>query len=281
MRRVYTGLLLLLSPLAFAQAPVELKLKLPKGQSWKVELTAELAGKGGKMDAEAGKGRALVRDAWSIKEAWTDVCDAETDGRPTALKRMWTSAKIAAIGKGGEAAGQEGVTAKLEAKDAGCTITVAKGKLPAPVEDMLAKYSLEPAVLLLPAAAVKLNDEWKISRAQVCDFHRSMSVGLLGGLFISNLDGLIKDMKAGGESAHGCEVTAKVTEVTKAELTVTYAGSADDGAILIDIKGTLKWNLAKGRPAELSWTMSRVAKANDEMGTKGWNEDWKFAKSWK
>ncbi len=283
MHRFVAALLLFLSTAAFAQAPVEIKLKLPKGQSWKVELSAEVAGTGGKMEAVAGQGRALVRDAWSVKEAWTDVSDADVEGRPTALKRSWTSAKVSAVGKGGEAAGQEGATVRIEAKDKepGCTVAVTKGKLPTPVEDMLVKFPLEPATLLLPAAAVKLNDEWKIPRAVVCDFHRSMCIGLLGGLFISNLDGLIKDMKAGGESGHGCEVTAKVTEVTKTDVTITFEGAADDGAIKMGIKGTLKWNVSKGRPAELAWTVSRIAKANDEMGTKGWTEDWKLAKSWK
>lgn len=281
MRPFAAFLAVLLPAAAAAQQPVELKLKLPKGQSWKVELSAELTGKGGKSDAQPGQGRALVKDAWVIKEAWTDVGDGETDGKLTAVKRNWTSAKVSASGKGGETAGQEGATVRLEAKEGGCAVTVAKGKLPTPVEDMLPKYPFEPVTLLLPGAAVRVNETWKVGKGQVCDFHRAMSVGLLGGLFTSALDGLIKDMKAGGDAGHGCEVTATVTEVTKAEVTIKFAGSADDGAIKIDVEGTLKWNLTKGRPAELTWGMKREAKANDELGTKGWSEEFKFTKSWK
>lgn len=281
MRRLAAVLALFFPAAAVAQQPVELKLRLPKGQAWKVELTAELVGKGGKPEAQPGQGRALVKDAWVLKEAWTDVGDAETDGKLAAVKRSWTSAKVSAIGKGGETAGQEGATVRLEAKEGGCAATVTKGKLPTPVEDMMPKYPFEPATLLLPANAVRVNETWKIGKAQVCDFHRAMSVGLLGGLFTSALDGLIKDMKAGGEAGHGCEVTATVTEVTKTDVTIKFAGSADDGAIKIDVEGTMKWNLAKGRPAELTWSMKREAKANDELGTKGWGEEYKFTKAWK
>ncbi|MEK7467609.1 MAG: hypothetical protein AAB074_09370 [Planctomycetota bacterium] len=275
--------LLLLAIPASAQEPVELKLKFTKGQTWKMELSADMSGSGGDATKEAGVGRPLVKSGWSLKEAWTDLCEADAEGQPTAVKRTWTSAKVSLARQGGEAAGQEGAVAKLEAKpkEAACVVTVAKGKLPAPVEDMLAKGPIEALTLLLPAGPMKPNEEWKIAKAQICQFHRLMAAGLVGGLFTSNMDGLLKDMKNGGATGHGCEVSAKITEVTKTDATIEFAGLVADGSGKVEIKGTLKWVVTKGRPSELSWSAMREVMANDELGTKTWKEEWKFTKSWK
>jgi hypothetical protein len=268
---------------AFAQEPVELKVKFTKGQTWKVDQSADMGGTGGDMAKEPGVGRPLVRAGWSVKESWTDLCEADTDGRPTAVRRTWTSAKIALARQGGDAAGQEGAVAKLESKGAEptCTVTVSKGKVPAPVEDMLARGPVEPLVLVLPAAAVKPGEEWKVPKLQVCHFHRLMAAGLVGAGSTSSFDGLLKDMKNGGPAGHGCEVTGKIKEVTKTDATIEFAGAVDDGNAKVEIKGTLKWILAKGRPSDLSWTMTREVRANDELGTKTWTEEWKFVKAWK
>ncbi|KAF0240605.1 MAG: hypothetical protein FD180_4847 [Planctomycetota bacterium] len=283
MRHSVTAVFLFFTAAASAQETVDLKLKLTKGQSWKVELSADMTGSGGDDKKEPGIGRPLVKDGWSLREAWMDVCEADAEGLPTALKRTWSSAKVSMIGRGGEAAGQEGATAKLEAKadEPACTVTVSKGKLPRPVEDFLAKGPIEPLTLLLPAGPVKPNEEWKVSKARICQFHRLMATGIVGGIFTSGFDGLLKDMKNGGEAGHGCEVSAKITAVTKTEATIEFAGAVDDGNGKVEIKGSLKWIVTKNRPSELTWSAKRENKANDELGTKAWREEWKFAKNWK
>lgn len=283
MNRIALGLVSLLSAAALAQEPVDLKLKFTKGQTLKVEVTGDMSGSGGHPDKPAGVGRPLIRNAWTLKETWTDLCESDVEGKPTALRRTWTAAKVSATGKGAEAAGQEGAVARLEAKEAepASVVTVTKGKLPAPVEDMLAKGPLEPLTLLLPAAPVKPNEEWKIARAQVCQFQRLMAAGFVGTAFTASFDGILKDMKNGGEAGHGCQVTAKIAEVAKTEVIIEFAGSSNDGNGKVDIKGKLTWIVAKGRPSELSWSMAREVLANEELGTKSWKEDWKFTKSWK
>jgi hypothetical protein len=273
---------LLAASLAPGEDAVELKLSMKKGASMKVEQTVDVNGTGGKPSGTPGRELPFVRGAWSLKEAWTELCDADVDGRPAAFKRTWTSSKSGLTGRGLEPNAQEAAAATIEPKDDGtCRVAATKGTVPPGLLDVLLRGPADPVLILLPKAAVKAGDEWKIPASEISRFYRLAASGLAGASRPGDFAKLLEEFKSTKDSPEAQEITARLAAVAKGEATIEFSGQRDDGSAMTDVKGTLKWSVARGRPIQLDWSMKHEMRANDELRTGPWSETFKLARTWK
>ncbi|MCE9584279.1 MAG: hypothetical protein K8T20_17470 [Planctomycetes bacterium] len=266
-----------------APEPVEMKLKLAKGQSWKVEQTLEMTGTGGDISGTPGKHMPFVKGAWVLKESWTDTVDVDADGRPLTVKRLVAASKAGMAGRTAEPTTAEGVTLLIEEKEKepNSHVSAAKGKMPQAIADVLARGPVDPVSWLLPTAAVKAGDTWKINAQWVCQFERITAASMAGAAHTTDFSAMLQDLRAWGETVNGCEVTAKVASVDKNEAVIELQGESGMGTAKTVVTGKLRWSVPKGRPVQLDWTRTRTVMANEETRSKGYTEEWKLVKSWK
>jgi len=267
---------------AAEDAAIDLRIKLLKGASWKVEQSVEMTGS--EAPPVENTESPLVQHTWTIAESWTDLCDGDREGSPAILKRTWVSSKMGRPDFPQEDCSLTGASITLEQplKETTSTVTVLKGK---PVDATLAalgKGPPEAVVLLLPAAPVKPGEEWTVPAAAVCRFQRvvTSSAGGAPRVRMADFPKLVENLKADGEIGHGCDLAGKVTAVEKGEATIEFQGTKTDTG-RTDITATLKWNVTRGRPVSLEWNQKRTVKANDELRTKGFTETWLLKRTWK
>lgn len=268
-----------------AQETVEFRIKLLKDASWKVEQTVDFSSSVPDKKAKESPDKPLVRGVWKLTEAWTDVCTLDKDGRPMSVKRTVTASKCGGPAAKPEASSLEGAVVTIEEKEKEPNSKTAfqKGKPAQATLDVLAKGPVDAVAFLFPDHPVKPGEEWKVIPHWVCLFQRvtcaaipSLPTGRLAD-FVK----LLEYLKSFSPSAQGCEITGKVAKVEKGEALVEFAGKADDGMAALEIKATLKWSVARGRPVSLQWTQSRAVKSNEDAGTAGYTEEWKILKTWK
>ncbi|MBI2923940.1 MAG: hypothetical protein HYY18_23010 [Planctomycetes bacterium] len=277
--------LLTLAAGASGQEPVEFRIKLLKDASWKVEQTIDFKSAMSDRISKTTGDQPLVKGTWKLTEAWTDLCTLDKEGRPMSVRRTVTASKCGGPAAKPEATSLEGavVTVEEKEKDLNSRTASVKGKPAQASLDVLAKGPVDSVSFLFPDHPVKPGEEWKVIPHWVCLFQRVACAGIPGlpTFRLSEFAKLMEYLKSHGQSPQGCEITGKVSQVEKGEALVEFAGKSDDGVATVDIKATLKWNVARGRPVSLEWNQARSVKANADAGTAGFNEEWKIVKSWK
>jgi hypothetical protein len=227
----------------------------------------------------------LVRGSWQVKDEWTDSFVSVADGKPVKVRRTWTASKTSSSTKGKAVSGMEGSVIIFEERDKAPALvaTVEKGTPGKHTVDVLCKGPMDTVLMLLPSAPLAVGASFKVPSAtvdrflrQICAIAPSADRGSVG-----DLAKVIESLSAEKESLRAVELAAKLVSVQKDEALIEYAGTMPKGLGTTEIKASLRWNVATGKPVRLEWSAKRVVLPNDDLRSDGYTENITLTRTWK
>jgi hypothetical protein len=292
--------------LAWTQDSVLLRIQLPEGSSWKVEQVLEESHEsrsvGGVAGVVAGKSKSSARTVHDV--IYTDDCVEDRGGSPTQVRRTYARARAKSTlgdwthpleGSVLLLRGNEGATA-VEAK-------VESGKPDSRTLEQVEGAPIDPVALLLPGDAVRADSTWTVPATKVVAFHRAVGAGLtspkskiegsekLDGAMadlsdaMQDLDNAMADLSdamadvknAGADLDVPAALDARVRSLQGGEAVIEYAcqtaprsaGIAGAPAAGTEIKATLVFDLAAGRPKRLEWRETVTSESTGSVSIAG------------
>lgn len=288
-----------------AADPVTLKIKLPKGKSFKVDQTVGLT-----SDASPSsklKNGAVVTTItqvpFALSERWTDTCVEEKDGVPQQLRRTILSSRLATAKTPAAPTSQEGCVFLFARTDKGSSVKTEKGKPEDLSVRLLEKGVPELMEALLPDHDVSEGDEWKVETSMNSGFQLSAGAGKAGAQGpaknalredIDHMDEKKSPIGVGIATSGGCEVKGKLKSVKDGVATLEFTGEQSTDSIAgangmpdipkfkTTVSGTLTFNIDAGMPLKLMWHQKHISEDQDTPNGKipGFTEDWAMTRSY-
>ncbi|MCE9583477.1 MAG: hypothetical protein K8T20_13405 [Planctomycetes bacterium] len=295
---------------AAAADPVTLKLKLPKGQSMKVDQTLALTSTANPAHRVKSPGfssvtAVIVQSPFLLIEKWSDACVEDKGGDPVEVRRTILASKISTAKAASAPTSQEGCIFLLSKGDKGSTVKTERGKPEDLSVTLLGKGPPELVQVMLPAGAVNVGDTWKVDGSCNSPLQYTVSAGKAGAQGtarnalredIDRMDDKKSPIGVGNATSAGCEVTATLKSVNAGIATIEFSGQQDidsskvpdapDDAMIPKSKtvitGSMTFDIEAGRPIKVTWSSKHVVDDLEKRGTKfpGFTEEWAFTRTY-